>query len=88
MCGTAFSRAWLRSSWREAELVSRVALCTADKAAVVVAASLGWLDSLVSLEALAGRSGVTRGQVEHLARQYTAAWLDEVRVKIRLGVIP
>jgi hypothetical protein len=65
-----------------------VMLSTADKAAVVVAGQLGCLDHLVSLESLAEHSGVTRAQVEKLAGHYRARWLDEVRIKIRLGVIP
>ncbi len=63
-------------------------LSTADKAALVVAGQLGWLDILVSLESLAERSGVTRCQIESLAIQYRDQWLNEVKAKIRLGVIP
>ena len=37
----------------------RILLSTADKAAVVVAGQLGWLDFLVCLESLAEQSGVT-----------------------------
>ena len=65
-----------------------IMLSTADKAAVVLAGQLGWLDFLICLESLVERSGVTRGQVVALAGHYRARWLDEVRVKIRLGVIP
>ncbi len=67
---------------------ARIMLSTADKAAVVLAGQLGWLDLLVCLELLAEQSGVTRGQVQALAGQYHARWLDEVRVKVRLGVLP
>ena len=63
-------------------------LSTADKAAVVLTGQLGWLDALVCLESLAERSGVTRAQVEGLRKQYRVRWLEEVKVKIRLGVIP
>jgi hypothetical protein len=66
----------------------RVMLSTADKAAIVVAHQIGWLDLLFSLESLAQSSGVTRLQVEKLAAQYRTRWLDEVRTKIRLGIIP
>lgn len=46
-----------------------VLLSTADKAAIVVAGLLDLLDVLVSLETLAEQSGgVTRGQVDSLAR--------------------
>ena len=50
--------------------------------------NIGWLDSLTSLEYLAHESGVTHGQINTLARHYRSDWLDEIRVKIRLGVIP
>lgn len=66
----------------------QIMLSTADKAALVLAGQLGWLDLLVCLESLADHSGVTRGQVEALGRQYRARWLDDVRTKIRLGMIP
>lgn len=65
-----------------------VLVSTADKAAIVATSNIGWLDSLTSLEHLAQESGVTHGQVNALARHYRAGWLDEIRVKIRLGVIP
>lgn len=67
---------------------ARVLVSTADKAAIVAAGDIGLLDSLTSLEYLAQESGVRHGQVNALARHYRAAWLDEIRVKIRLGVIP
>ncbi len=65
-----------------------ILVSTADKAAIVATGRLGWLDSLTSLEHLAQQSGVTRGQVDSLARHYRAGWLDEIRVKVRLGIIP
>ncbi len=66
----------------------RITLSTADKAAVVLAGQLGWLDSLVCLESLAEQSGVTRSRLDRLATHYGARWLDEIRTKIRLGIIP
>lgn len=65
-----------------------VMLSTADKAAVVVAGLLGRIDSLVSLESLAQQSGVRRRQVESLAGWYRSRWLDDIKVSIRLGMIP
>jgi hypothetical protein len=65
-----------------------VLVSTADKAAIVASGNIGWLDSLTSLEQLARKSGVTHGQISALARHYRAGWLDEIRVKIQLGVIP
>lgn len=67
---------------------SLILVSTADKAAIVATSRLGWLDSLTSLEHLARSSGATRPQIERLARHYRAGWLDEIRVKIRLGIIP
>lgn len=65
-----------------------VMVSTADKAAIVATGRLGGLDSLVSLERLAVNSGATRSQIENLARQYRSNWLDEIKVKIRFGIIP
>jgi hypothetical protein len=65
-----------------------ILLSTADKAAIVATGRLGWIESLTSLEHLAKSSGVTRHQVDNLARHYKAGWLDEIKLKIRLGIIP
>lgn len=46
------------------------------------------LDSLVSLEQLAQNSGVTRGQMDGLARHYRSGWLNEIRFKVRFGMMP
>lgn len=65
-----------------------ILVSTADKAAIVATNRLGWIDSLVSLEQLAQKSGLTRGQIDSLAKHYRAGWLDEIKVKVRLGIIP
>ena len=65
-----------------------ILVSTADKAAIVATGNIVWLDSLISLEHLANESGVTHGQIKSLARHYCTGWLDEIRIKIRLGVIP
>ena len=65
-----------------------VLISTADKAAIVATGNIGWLDPLTSLEHLADKSGVRSAQISTLARHYRTGWLDEIRVKIRLGVIP
>ncbi|MBY4833781.1 hypothetical protein [Burkholderia dolosa] len=65
-----------------------VLVSTADKAAIVATGRLGGLDSLVSLEQLAQHSGVTRGQIDSLARHYRSGWLDEIKFKVRFGIIP
>jgi hypothetical protein len=78
--------AWLHAH----ELLHQVLVLvsTADKAAIVATDRLGGLDSLVSLEQLARDSGVTRGQIDSLARHYRSTWLDEIRFKVRFGIIP
>lgn len=65
-----------------------VLISTADKAAIVATGRIGWLDSVVSLEHLAQNSGVTRGQLDSLARHYRTQWLDEIKFKVRFGIIP
>lgn len=61
---------------------------TADKAALVAANGLGWLDCMVSLEDLARKAGVGRGSREGIALQYREDWLSNIKTKIRLGIIP
>jgi hypothetical protein len=61
---------------------------TADKAALVASNGLGWLDSMTSLEDLARRAGVGRGNLDALAQQYREDWLISIKTKIRLGIIP
>lgn len=78
--------AWLHANGIQPDAL--ILVSTADKAAIVATGRIGWLDSLTSLESLAQQSGVTRGQIESLARHYRAGWLDEIRVRIRLGIIP
>lgn len=65
-----------------------VLLSTADKAAIVETGRLNSLDALVSLEHLAQHSGATKGQLASLQGHYRISWLDEIKSKVRLGVIP
>ena len=67
---------------------SQVIVTTADKAALVASNDLGWLDCMISLEELARRAGVGRGNLDALALQYREDWLSSTKTKIRLGVIP
>lgn len=65
-----------------------VLMSTADKAAIVATGRLNGLDSLVSLEHLAQNSGATRGQLAELKDHYRVGWLDEIKLKVRFGLIP
>ncbi len=65
-----------------------IVVTTADKAALVSAHRLGWIDCVTSLEALARTAGVARVNLDALAQQYREDWLSGIRTKIRLGVIP
>ncbi|MCG5260519.1 hypothetical protein EM868_00945 [Cupriavidus gilardii] len=78
--------AWLHANKRLPQAL--ILLSTADKAAIVATARLGWIDSLTSLEQLARTSGVTPGQICRLARHYREDWLGEIKTKIRLGILP
>ena len=60
----------------------------ADKAAIVVTGRLQWLDHLACLASLAQEAGITRHQVEQFREHFKAKWLDAIRMKVRLGVIP
>lgn len=66
----------------------KLLLSTADKAAIVAAGRLDWIDLVTSLEQLAQQAGVSRVQADQMARQYRQQWLDEIKVKVRLGIIP
>lgn len=78
--------AWLDAN----DLLSKVLvlMSTADKAAIVATGRLNGLDALISLEHLAQNSGVTRAQLADLKDHYRASWLDAIKTKIRLGIIP
>lgn len=78
--------AWLNASKLLPQAL--ILLSTADKAAIVATGRLGWIDSLTSLEQLVRTSGVTPGQIERLARHYREDWLGEIKMKIRLGILP
>jgi hypothetical protein len=54
-----------------------------DMAVVRFAHTVGWLDRLVSLEAMADRSGFRRR--EPLKDNYTEAWLAQRRTRLLLG---
>ncbi|MGH7470226.1 MAG: hypothetical protein ACRENP_19955 [Longimicrobiales bacterium] len=58
-------------------------LCSSDKAVVVAALSLGWLDRVISLELLA-RSVGARPNSE-LKRQYTESTMSAWRTTLQLG---
>lgn len=78
--------AWLYASKL---LPSRViVVTTADKAALVASNRLGWLDCTTSLEDLASKAGVGRGNLDALALQYRDDWLSSIKTKIKLGIIP
>lgn len=78
-------------AWLDANgLLSKVMvlMSTADKAAIVATGRLDGLDALVSLEHLAKNSGATHGQLADLKDHYRTGWLDEIKVKVRFGMIP
>lgn len=54
-----------------------------DMAAVKFAGGVGWLDRLVSLEAMTGR--IRFRHPERLRDNYTEAWLVQRRTRLRLG---
>ena len=65
-----------------------IVVTTADKAALVASHGLGWLDCMTSLEDLARKSGIGRGNLDLLALQYREDWLSNIKTKIILGIIP
>jgi predicted nucleic acid-binding protein len=67
---------------------SALLIATADKAAILVANNLGWLESVISLEKLAKQAGVSNAMLAGLETHFTEDWLSIIRTKIVLGVIP
>lgn len=65
-----------------------IVVTTADKAALVAANGLSWLDRMTSLEDLARKAGVARVNLNALALQYREDWLSNIKTKIRMGIIP
>lgn len=63
-----------------------VLLSTADRAAIVVAADLvgdpNGLDLLVSLECIAGRSGVSQRKCRMMKKHYLKEWLNTVKTEL------
>lgn len=75
--------AWLYARGFDAE--SRILLSTADKAAIVAAGQLGWLDLVVCLEDLGEASGASRARLQDLARHHRREWLSRLKTDIVLG---
>lgn len=65
---------------------SLILISTADKAAIVATGKLGWIDSVVCLEHLVLQSGIRQSQCDNLARHFRIKWLDEIKLKIKLGI--
>lgn len=67
---------------------SSILVSTPDKAAIVAAHKLGWLDSWVSLEVLARDVGVRGSVLKQLRTQHQDDWLSNAKTKILLGIRP
>lgn len=66
---------------------SLIMISTADRAAVRATGELGWLDSLVSLEELANKSGVSKNTIQNLLDHYKINWLSTLKTKIILDLL-
>ncbi|OMS46617.1 hypothetical protein AQ740_18140 [Burkholderia pseudomallei] len=64
-----------------------ILVSTPGKAAIV-AAGTGWLHSVVSLGHLAQNAGMTRGQLDSLARHYWMQRLGTIKIKVQFEIIP
>jgi len=65
-----------------------VLVSTPDKAAIVAAHKLGWLDCWVSLDVLARDAGVGKAVLRQFRTQHQDTWLSNAKTKILLGVLP
>ena len=77
--------AWLNS--HETLPDALILISTADKAAIVSTKQLGWIDSVVSLEKLLENAGITKAQINNIARHFRTEWLNDIKLKIRLGIL-
>ena len=59
-------------------------LCAPDKAAILSAHRLNWLDRVVALEEMALAAGL---QKQDYGRNHTKRWLGEFKTKIQLGMV-
>ncbi len=59
-------------------------ISTADRAAVRAICTLGWSNSLISLEEILNNSGVTKTQSNNLKPHFSLKWLSEIRTKYKL----
>jgi hypothetical protein len=62
-------------------------LCGPDKAMVRAAYKLAFIERLVSLDQLATEAHIAGRQVKRLRPNFKTQWLEEERVKVRLGHI-
>jgi hypothetical protein len=76
--------AWLYARGFDAE--ARILISTADRAAIVAAGRLGWLDLVVCLEDLGDASGISRARLQDLARHHRREWLARLKTEIALGL--
>ncbi|WP_184294092.1 hypothetical protein [Roseateles terrae] len=65
-----------------------IVVSSADKGVVVRAGELGWLDQLISLEELLSVCSVSAHKLKRLDEVHGAAFLGNVRTKVRMGIIP
>jgi len=64
-----------------------ILVSTPDKAAIIAAHDLGWLESWTSLDALARTAGVGRAILSRLRTQYQDGWLSSIKTKVILGAL-
>jgi hypothetical protein len=75
--------AWLYARGLDSE--ARILISTADRAAIVAAGQLGWVDLLICLEDLVEASGASRARLQDLARHHRREWLSRLKTEIALG---
>lgn len=69
-------------------LAQFVVVGTADKGAIAFSHLPGWLDQLVSLEELLVSAKTSRAKLAMLGPQHQTSFLNQIRMKVRMGVIP
>jgi len=72
----------------ELPLAPFITIGTADKGAIAFSHLPEWLDQLISLEELLESAKTSRAKLALLGPQHRASFLSQVRLKVRMGVIP
>ena len=74
--------AWIHAQ----KIVTLPFISTADKAAVRATHRLGWFNTLISLEELLQKSGISKAKLDELRGHFRTSWLSKTRTNSLLEI--